>query len=149
MGQARIEKTVYGVGLFLAALSGFAQMPIFKRYYIADIPGFGWLAKFYVTHSLHYILAILLIAYVCYYAFVFLMDPAARQAAGKAGVLRMILLSGLVISGGILVYKNMSGVYMSAASVIVWDLIHFGLCMLLLFSGLIRLFGKKDQKIRN
>ena len=30
--------------VFFLTLTGFGQMPIFKRYYIADIPGLGWLA---------------------------------------------------------------------------------------------------------
>ena len=33
----------YLISVFFLALSGFGQMPIFKRYYIADIPGLGWL----------------------------------------------------------------------------------------------------------
>ena len=35
----------FTTALFFSALSGFAQMHIFKRYYIADLPGFGWLAE--------------------------------------------------------------------------------------------------------
>ena len=47
-------KYSYVAILSFLTLSGFGQMPIFKRYYIADIPGLGWLAKFYITHYIHY-----------------------------------------------------------------------------------------------
>ena len=33
----------YLTTVFFLTLTGFGQMPIFKRYYIADIPGLGWL----------------------------------------------------------------------------------------------------------
>jgi len=33
----------YLITVIFLVLSGFGQMPIFKRYYIADIPGLGWL----------------------------------------------------------------------------------------------------------
>jgi hypothetical protein len=57
---------VYLITVFFLTLTGFGQMPIFKRYYIADIPGFGWLAQFYVTHYIHYLGAILILALVTY-----------------------------------------------------------------------------------
>jgi hypothetical protein len=50
----RAARYVYLITVLFLTLSGFGQMPIFKRYYIADIPGFGWLAQFYVTHYIHY-----------------------------------------------------------------------------------------------
>ncbi|MCP4020290.1 MAG: hypothetical protein GY729_00480, partial [Desulfobacteraceae bacterium] len=64
-----IRKIFYFITIFFITLTGFAQMPIFKRYYIADIPGLGWLAKFYVNHSLHYIFAAILIAFTTYMFF--------------------------------------------------------------------------------
>ncbi len=59
-------KPVYLFLLFAMGLTGFAQMPIFKRYYIADIPGLSWLANYYATHYLHYIGAIILLAFFVY-----------------------------------------------------------------------------------
>jgi len=62
----RALRYVYLITVFFLTLSGFGQMPIFKRYYIADIPGFGWLAQFFVTHYIHYLGAILILALVTY-----------------------------------------------------------------------------------
>ncbi len=42
-------RRAFTLTLFFSALTGFAQMPIFKRYYVADLPGLGWLAEYYVT----------------------------------------------------------------------------------------------------
>ena len=57
---------LYLITIFFLTLSGFGQMPIFKRYYIADIPGLGWLAQFFVTHYIHYLGAILFLAFAAY-----------------------------------------------------------------------------------
>ena len=62
----RALRYVYLITVFFLTLSGFGQMPIFKRYYIADIPGFGWLAQFFVTHYIHYLGAILILVLATY-----------------------------------------------------------------------------------
>ena len=57
--QKRV-KPVYLILIFMMGLIGFGQIPIFKRYCIADVPGLAWTAEFYVTHYLHYIGSIML-----------------------------------------------------------------------------------------
>ncbi len=63
-------KPLYLLLLFVMGLTGFGQMPIFKRYYIADIPGLAWLADFYATHYIHYIGAVILFGFFVYAAVV-------------------------------------------------------------------------------
>lgn len=136
------RRMVYGLTLFFIALSGFAQMPIFKRYYIADIPGLGWLAQFYVTHVIHYALAALLMGFCAYVAFDYFLHrrnsgPKKSQitentnmtmsARVKAGA-----LSGLIITGIFMVVKNLSGIYFSHGVVIGLDLLHLVFAMVLL-----------------
>jgi len=70
----KLRRYIYVLTLFFITLSGFGQMPIFKRYYIADIPGLGWLAQFYVTHIIHYAAASVLIALVLYILFDFIFN---------------------------------------------------------------------------
>ena len=38
----RFTGFLYPFTLILMGVTGFGQMPIFKRYYLADLPGFGW-----------------------------------------------------------------------------------------------------------
>ncbi len=130
--QKKSNDFLYGVTLFFITLSGFAQMPIFKRYYIADIPGLGWLAKFYVTHSIHYLSAGILIAIVIYVVLDFLFSKSDLFLITKAGYFKIVLLAGLIISGSLMVIKNLSAVYFSHNIVIALDLIHLSLCMMLL-----------------
>jgi hypothetical protein len=144
----RGRRRLYGLILFFIALSGFAQMPIFARYYISDIPGLGWLAEFYVTHVVHYIMAALLLALVGY-AFMDAMlgrkrsgrqHPVYKGALTAAGWVKVLSLAGLMATGGLMVVKNLSGVYFPHLLVILLDLLHLSFCMILLgvtlYSGL-------------
>ena len=56
----RIARVWFGI-MLLMTVTGMGQMPIFKRYYIADIPGLGWLADPYTVHWVHYAGAIALV----------------------------------------------------------------------------------------
>ena len=134
---------LYGLTFGLLALTGFAQMPIFKRYYIADIPGLGWLAQFYLTHLMHYALAALLLGIVAYTAFDFILDRSGSRRLTASGWMRAVILAGLVITGGLRVIKNFSGVYMSAGWIVFLDMLHLALVMAYLLAALYALIGKK------
>ena len=71
--------------LFMATLTGFGQMPIFKRYYIADIPGLGWLAQFYVTHFLHYLFGTLILSLLSYVVADWILIPSNRRRLSASG----------------------------------------------------------------
>lgn len=140
------RRLVYGLILFFITLSGFAQMPIFARYYISDIPGLGWLAQFYVTHAMHYIMAALLLALGGYAVMDAVLgrkknpvrqDPARQSPVCKgsltaAGWVKVLSLAGLMITGGLMVVKNLTGVYFPHLLIILLDLLHLLLCMILL-----------------
>ncbi|MEW6184347.1 MAG: hypothetical protein AB1585_01255 [Thermodesulfobacteriota bacterium] len=128
-------------------LSGFAQMPIFKRYYIADIPGLGWLAQYYVTHVIHYIAAALLIALVFYRASEYFLSARFDVRLTLSGYLRGGLIVGLIISGVLLVIRNLAGQNFSPLIIIYLDLIHIVFMLLFLFALLFSaLFKKKWTK---
>lgn len=143
MKNFMFRKSIWWVTLFFITLSGFAQMPIFKRYYIADIPGLGWLAKFYITHIIHYLAAIVLIALVCYAITDFFLQKRSGLKITGSGKLKSILVGGLLITGGMMAYKNLPGVFMDHILVSMLDLIHLGLCMVLLGAGFYSVIRKK------
>jgi hypothetical protein len=124
-------------------LSGFGQMPIFKRYYIADIPGFGWLAKFYVTHYIHYICAALIIGLTSYAAAGYLMQTKNKLKLTATGYLRTALIAGLIATGILLVIRNFEGYVFSHNLIIFLDLGHLSLVMFFLITSLYCLIAKK------
>ncbi|WP_457551602.1 hypothetical protein [Desulfobacula sp.] len=141
-GKAR--KYIYGVTLFFITLSGFGQMPIFKRYYIADIPGLGWLAQFYVTHIIHYVAAIVLLTLVMYLLFDFIFNGSGFSKITGTGYFKIVILAGLIVTGSLMVIKNLPDIYFGHITIIVLDLSHLSFCMILLFGSLYSLLKKKS-----
>lgn len=135
---------VYGGILFLITLSGFGQMPIFSRYYIASIPGLGWLGDFYITHILHYAAAASLLALAVYVLFDFIMNRAGQKQLTGTGLSKTGVILGLIISGCLMVVKNLPGMVWNHTTIIVLDLTHLGLCMALLVLSLYTLLMKKS-----
>ncbi len=128
----------WSFGLLFAgmAFTGFGQMPIFKRYYIADIPGMGWTADFFLTHTLHYLGAILLLALFGYLATQYVLSIRRRYRLTAAGWTRILLLAGIVATGVVRVLKNLPDVTFSPAVTMFVDIAHLGLMMLYLLAAL-------------
>ena len=143
IGQELVAKYIYLITIFMLTLSGFAQMPIFKRYYIADIPGLGWLAKFYVTHYLHYLFGIILLAFTAYIITNFFLRLRKKYKITASGNIRAAIIAGLTASGIILVIKNFAGYHYSPAFIVLMDLIHLGLVFIFLVAGLACIIFKK------
>ena len=135
----RILKFGYLALLFFMGLTGMAQMPIFKRYYIADIPGLGWLAKYYMTHALHYLGAMALLALLAYGAALYAGALRRRYAPTRCTIVRVLLLSGLVTSGVIRMLKNLPDIVFSPTMTLVVDISHLGFMMGLLVVGIVAL----------
>ena len=141
--MARPVHWLYLVTTFFLVLTGFGQMPIFKRYYIADIPGLGWLPEFFVTHYIHYLGAVALFALAAYIItdYLFLQRHSRRLTA--SGYVRLAVLSGILASGALLVIRNLTGTSFAPGFIIFLDISHLGLVMVFLFVSLYCLVFKK------
>jgi hypothetical protein len=127
----------------MMALTGFGQMPIYKRYYMSDIPGLGWLADFYITRNVHYLGAAVLLALLSYFLFDYFFLQRRRLKISLTGRLRIALLAGIVITGLLFVVKNFPVHYFSHEIIIVLNLCHLGFVMGFLFVSLYCLIFKK------
>jgi len=112
--------------LFALMFSGFGQMPIFKRYYLADIPGLAWAADFYITLVIHYVAAALFLGLIAYY----LVLRAAKKELwpprnGPAWV-RTGLFGLSILSGSVLVLRNLPGLNLPPGFIVVSTLTHIG-----------------------
>jgi hypothetical protein len=106
--------------------TGFAQMPIFARYYLADVPGFAWTADYYLNHVLHYSLAIVLLVFLGWRLPLVLRGPWAAS-----GIVLGLCWAGVVLTGLIRVMKNQPDAYFSPNLVMWVDWAHLGLVILL------------------
>ncbi len=138
---------LYRLTLFFIILSGFAQMPIFKRYYIADVPGLGWLAQYYVTHLIHYMAAAVLVSLVTYRITEHLLSGRSHLKLSPSGYWRGVVLIGLMATGILMVIKNFQNHIFPGPFIIWLDLTHVSLMVLFLLSLLYSLIFKKKWTI--
>jgi len=135
--EMRLLKVAYLFLIYMMALTGFAQMPIFKRYYIADVPGLGWLARFYTTHYLHYIGAILLFALLTYATVGYFAMLRERYRLSGAALCRSFLLAAIAVTGIFRVLKNLPDVVFSPGFTMFIDISHLGFAMALISLGIV------------
>jgi len=148
--QTKIINKIYFLSVFMLTLTGFGQMPIFKRYYVADIPGLGWLAEFYITHYLHYLTAVIFLGLSAYAVIdYFLSGKKRRLKITTSGYVKVFILSGLIITGILLVLKNFEGYLFSPGIITLLDIIHLVLVMVLLAVSLLTLVLKKRWITQN
>lgn len=55
------------LSVFALILSGVGQMPVYKRYMVAELPGMAWTASYSVTLMIHYVAAALLLMVIAYH----------------------------------------------------------------------------------
>jgi len=121
-----------GLSLFFLTLSGMTQMPISKRYYLSDIPGFSWLADFYVTHYIHYMSAFVFIVLIMYFITDYLFNKKDRVRITLFGLFRISFLAILLVSGIIMVIKNFDIYIMDSSGIVLLNLVHLGIAMLVM-----------------
>lgn len=147
-GGQRILRWLYALTLIVMGFTGFGQMPIFKRYYIADIPGMGWAADFFLTHYIHYIGAIFLSALIAYVILDYILLGRKKFSLTASAYFRIALLGGIVVTGIFRVFKNLPDVVFSPGFTLFIDIAHLGFMMVYIFSALFFLIIKSGWVVR-
>jgi hypothetical protein len=135
--ELKIVKPIYLLLLFMMGLTGFGQMPIFKRYYIADIPGLAWTADYYLTHTLHYLGAILLFFLFVYMSVIYVGSMRQSYTFSRAAYVRIVLLAAIVLTGIFRVLKNLPDIVFSPGFTMFIDISHLVFMMLLMVCGIV------------
>ena len=129
----------------ILALTGMAQMPIFKRYYIADIPGLGWLAAYFVTHKIHLMAAILLGLLVGYLCYAYLARWRGRVRITPLGWTRVVLLGLVLLTGYLRALKNLPDIWYAPTTTMLIDWSHLGCALLLGVTALVALLRGQSR----
>lgn len=138
-----ILNKIYLILLLVLVFSGFGQMPIYKRYYIADIPGLGWSADFYNSLIVHYVSAVLLLVFFGFIAVDYFLIRRKEITLTKTAYVRIVLLAFLSITGIFGVINNLRGITFSKAFTHFIDISHLGFTLLFLVVALVFLILKK------
>ena len=136
-GGKKALRWIYILTFTVMAFTGFGQMPIFKRYYISDIPGMGWSADFYLTHYIHYLGAIFLIGLIAYIIVDYILSGRKEFGLTSSAYIRIALLGAIVITGVFRVLKNLPDVVFSPGFTLFIDISHLGFMMLYLLTAIV------------
>jgi cation transport ATPase len=135
--NSRLQTLLFRLVVISLLFTGFAQMPIFARYYLADVPGFAWTADYYLNHVLHYGLAVILLVVLGWQ-----LPLALRGRWTTGGMLMALCWTGIAATGLIRVMKNQPDAYFSPTFVMLIDWGHLGFVMILGLVSLGRMMAK-------
>ena len=142
--RTSIIKWTFYITLAFLAISGLGQMPLYKRYYIADLPGLGWSSDFFIMHYLHYIGAAILLGILTYSVTLYILAGRKEYRITKAGYTFLTFLSILVLTGILRAIGNQAGVNFNGSFTVAVSLSHILAMFLLLIS--MALFSRKSNK---
>lgn len=123
------------------AVTGMLQMPLAKRYYVTMVPGLGWTGDYYLTHVLHYIAAIGLMALSGYLAGRWFSGWRNRFRLSRSGIVRVAIVTALILTGAARMYKNLPDAAFGPLETMLLDLGHLGLAGALAIAALAARFS--------
>ena len=126
----------------MLALTGMFQMPLAKRYALTTLPGMAWTGDFFLVHKLHYLFGALLLFVVAVAAVNWFLEWRARLTLTRLGAVRAAILAGILVSGGLRVYRNLPGVTLHPDAVMVIEWVHLCLAMAMGVAALVALIRK-------
>lgn len=119
---SRWDMLFFKLSVAVLILSGLAQMPIFKRYYISEVPGLAWTADYQFNHILHYAAAAILLVILFKWLITYLKNRSYSTKLSLSGKIRIILFLIIVVTGFFRAFKNLPDYYFSplATTSIIW-----------------------------
>lgn len=146
-GTGAILRWTYRISAAVAIFTGFGNMPLFGRYYVADIPGLGWSGDFMLNVQVHYIAGAVLLAVGGYAVAAY----GSRRATGLrltvSGTLRALFLFLALLSGGVMAVKNLPLVAVDFPLLPVLNFFHLFMAVLfILFSAGCLIFRRRWTK---
>jgi hypothetical protein len=133
---------IFGIAVFLSVFTGFGNMPLWKRYYIADIPGLGWSGNFYANVNVHYVSGAILLGLFIYFFTNYLYLRKNGIHLTWSGIIRYILLGIVLITGMFMAIKNLSGVRFPFYFLVSMNLFHMMSAMFFAVAALISWIGR-------
>lgn len=120
---------LYTAALWTAVFTGFGNMPVYKRYYVADLPGFGWAGDFFANLSVHYVAGAILCALVVYRVVAHGEYRPMGWRLTTSGKIRATLLVMTLLSGALVAAKNISSVNFPLEALLAVNLLHLTAAM--------------------
>jgi len=135
-GTIRLVRMIYLAAMAVMVLTGFGNLPIYKRYYLNEVPGFGWTADFYANIQLHYLAGAAVLAVTAFLALNHLLTRGRKPRLTKTGLVRLVALAAVLLSGLMMLLKNLPSVRLDPGLAQAMTLSHLGTVMVFLFFSL-------------
>ena len=132
----KLVRRIYLAAMAVMVLTGFGNMPIYKRYYINEIPGMGWTADFYANIQIHYLAGAAVLATAVFLALNHLLTERRSFRLTKTGLARLLILAAVLATGLMMLAKNLPSVSFSPGLATAMTLSHLATVMVFLFFSL-------------
>jgi hypothetical protein len=140
-------KALFTVAVVVALFTGFGNMPLYGRYYVADMPGLAWSGNFFINVNVHILTGSLLLAMGVYTAATLLLSGwVTTRRLTLAGKISGTLLSLTLITGVLMVFKNLPGVRFPLEVLMTANFAHMGTAVLFTLAALISLVFRKPWR---
>jgi len=120
-----------GLSVAILAISGLAQLPLFRRYHIADVPGLAWTDDFFITSLLHYLAASVFLLLTGYALGRWFTHWRGSHALTANGALRATLYTLLALTGLVRAAGNSAAISLDQPAAMAVALTHLAATMLL------------------
>ena len=142
-------KWAYRVALAVSIFTGIGNMPMWGRFFVADIPGFGWSGNFFINLYVHYLSGALLLAISSYCIVVYRQRSDRRAKLSPAGVVRGTVLGLVLVSGLLSAIKNLAFIDLPLKGLMALIFLHLGVAMAFIFISLVYGLWKKPWMTAN
>lgn len=142
-----LQKWLYGLALFVALFTGFGNMPLYGRYYVADVPGLSWSGNFFTNVNIHILSGSVLLA-IAVYALMkaVLMSESRVRRLTLSGLFRAFLLVLSLLTGILMVVKNLPEMRFSLKVLMAFNFAHMGAAVLLMLVSLLTLIFRRPWR---
>ncbi|BBO69201.1 hypothetical protein DSCA_31310 [Desulfosarcina alkanivorans] len=135
-----VPKLLVGAAAVAALFTGFGNMPLWGRYYVADAPGLGWSGDFFINVNVHILAGSLLLGIGVYAITTDLITRRVRDnRMTLSGRVRGFFLALALATGILMVVKNLPGVHFPMAVLMVFNFTHMASALLFMVAALVAL----------
>jgi hypothetical protein len=141
-GLSKFFRWIFIIAMWLVVFTGFGNMPLYGRYYVADLPGMAWSGDFIMNVQVHYICGAVLLGLSIYYliSYVFIRNQGMRLTS--SGMFRAAILALALITGLFMALKNLPGTNYPLELLVFLNLFHMAMAMVFILTALVCLIGR-------
>ena len=133
---------LYVTAITVALFTGFGNMPLWGRYYIADIPGLKWSGQFYVNLQVHLFIGAVLVGLIFYSLIHYLAVRQGGVRLTRSGITRAVFLILTILSGIVLAVRNLSAVQLPFEVQAGLVFFHMGTAIVFMIVSLVCIFTR-------